>query len=286
MRREFVCGLVAAFSCATAAAGTSGSFVVGQRGHVLVPVSVNGGDARPFVVDTAASQTVLDAQEFRALGRIDAPSDAHPPHARGAHGTYAARPARVGSLALWQLEQRDQMAALMTLSELTHGKQPDFAGVLGLPFFSRFRLDFDYPQRRITLDALDDELRACDICDPDAAIKVMPLIGGLPSIPVTVNGLQMTALLDTGASRTLFNEAAISALGLADAGTGEAIGRVSIALGSIPARDHDAARIDLPIFRTLRLETEPAIILGIDYLASGRMVLDLQAGLVWFKPAS
>ena len=39
-----------------------------------------------------------------------------------------------------------QVAALMTLSELTRGNAPDFVGVLGLPFLARYRLDIDYPE--------------------------------------------------------------------------------------------------------------------------------------------
>lgn len=286
MRRFTFALLIAGFAPLVAAAGASGTFEAGKRGHVLVPVSVNGGETRPFVVDTAASQTVLDAGEFAALAGDESAPGSHGAHARGAHGSFAARPATVESLALWQVEQRDLLAALMTLSDLTHGTEPDFAGVLGVPFLRNYRVDLDYPKRRLAFDEPNGGLPACDICASDAAIAVTPLNGGLPSVPVTVNGLRMTALLDTGASRTIFNEAAISALGLAQAGTGEAIGRVSIALGSLPAREHDAARIDLPVFKTLKLDKQPALILGIDYLGAGRMVLDLAAGQLWFKPAS
>ncbi len=277
--------LVAGFAPLVAAAGTSGTFEAGKRGHVLVPVSVNGGATRPFVVDTAASQTVLDAGEFAALAGSESAPAGHGAHARAAHGSFAARPATVESLALWQIEQRNQFAALMTLSELTHGKEPDFAGVLGVPFLRNYRLDLDYPARRLALEEQDGELPACDICDPASAVPLGMLPGGLRSVPVTVNGQQMTALFDTGAARTILNEAAVAALGLTEAGFGESIGTASIALGSLPARDLPVSRIDLPVFGTLQLDEQPALILGIDYLGAGRMVLDLAAGQVWFKAA-
>ncbi|MBX3704323.1 MAG: aspartyl protease family protein [Steroidobacteraceae bacterium] len=285
MRKSAFALLVAGLAPLVAAAGTSGTFEAGKRGLVLVPVSVNGGEARPFALDTAASHTVLDAAEFAALAGNDAVPAAAGAHAGGAHGSFAARPANVDSLSLWGAEQRGQFAALMTLSDLTRGKQPDFAGVLGLPFLQRYRLDLDYPQRRLVLEEQDGDLPPCDICDPAAAVPLGTLRGGLRSVPVTVNGQQMTALFDTGASRTIFNEAAIAALGLTEAGFGESIATASIALGSLPARDHAVARIDLPVFNTLGLVGKPALILGIDYLGAGRTVVDLQAGLVWFKPA-
>lgn len=277
--------LIAGFAPLVAAAGTSGTFEAGKRGHVLVPVSVNGGEARPFAVDTAASHTVLDAGEFAALAGNEGAPGAHGAHARGAHGSFAARPTSVESIALWQAEQRGQFAALMKISDLTPGKEPDFAGVLGLPFLQRYRLDLDYPARKLVLEEQDGDLPACDICDPASAVPLGTLRGGLRSVPVTVNGQQMTALFDTGASRTILNDAAIAALGLTEAGFGESIGTASIALGSLPARNHAVARIDLPVFGALGFDGKPALILGIDYLGAGRTVVDLQAGLVWFKPA-
>lgn len=285
--RKFACALfVAGFAPFVAAAASSGTFEAGKRGHVLVPVSVNGGEPRPFALDTAASRTVLGRKEYAELGSTSPPAGDHGGHARGAHGSFAAQLVRLDSVALWDERQPDQLAALMTLEELTPGKRPDFAGVLGLPFLNRYRLDLDYPARRLSLEAQDGDLPACDICDPGSAVALGTLRGGLPSVSVTVNGREMQALFDTGASRTILNEAAVTALGLTDAGTGESIGTVSLALGSLPARDHQVSRIALPVFGTLGLDDEPALILGIDYLAAGRTVVDLEAGLVWFRPAS
>lgn len=285
MRKFASALLVAGFAPFVAAAGSSGTFEAGKRGHVLVPVSVNGGEARPFVIDTAASQTVLGRKEYAELGSTSPPAADYGGHARGAHGSFAAQLVRLESVSLWDERQSGQLAALMTLDDLTPGKVPDFAGVLGVPFLSNYRLDLDYPARKLMLEPQDGDLPACDICDPAASVPLGMLHGGLRSVPVTVNGLQMRALFDTGASRTILNEAAVAALGLADAGMGESIGTVSLALGSLPARDHQVSRIALPVFRTLGLDDEPALILGIDYLGAGRTVVDLQAGLVWFRPA-
>lgn len=286
MRKFASALLVAGFVPFVAAAGSSGTFEAGKRGHVLVPVSVNSGEARPFVIDTAASQTVLGRKEYAELGSTSPPAGDHGGHARGAHGSFAAQLVRLDSVTLWDERQPDQLAALMTLEELTPGKVPDFAGVLGLPFLSNYRLDLDYPARKLTLDPQDGNLPVCDICEPGSAVALGRLPGRLPSVYVTVNGREMKALFDTGASRTILNEAAVAALGLTDAGTGESIGTVSLALGSLPARDHQVSRIALPVFRTLGLDDEPALILGIDYLGAGRTVVDLQAGRVWFRPAS
>jgi predicted aspartyl protease len=282
MRTSIFLFVVAGLAPLASFAGASGSFESGLRGHVLVPVSVNGAEARPFAVDTAASQTVLDAAAFASLGG-DGPVPAH--GAQGAHGSFAARGVAIESLSLWEAEQRAQLAALMTLSDLTRGKEPDFVGVLGLPFLGKYLLDIDYPARRLVLHDRSGQAPACDICSASSAIPVTPLNGGLPGVPVTVNGIAMRALLDTGAARTILNAKAIAVLGLSSSGTGEGIARASIALGGGSPRPHEVSHVDLPVFQTLGLGDEPALILGIDYLSAGRVVLDIEAGQAWFRPA-
>jgi predicted aspartyl protease len=275
-------------------AGASGNFERGERGHVLVPVSVNGAEAKAFAVDTAASQTVLDLKNFGSLAAGEAESAPQAPvahgapdagGAQGAHGTFVARGVSVDSLSLCQAEQRGQVAVLMTLSDLTHGEEPDFVGVLGLPFLRKYVLDIDYPARRLALHERPGSATGCDICSTDSAIPVASLLGGLPSVPVTVNGVAMRAVLDTGASRTVLNDKALAALGLAGAGTGEAVSRASLALGQGAPRPHDVSYLDLPVFGALGLADEPALILGIDYLSAGRVVLDIGSGRAWFRPA-
>ncbi len=283
--RTSVCLFLFAFLSPLAAlGGTGGSFERGARGHVLVPVSVNGAPARPFAVDTAASQSVLDSAAFAEFGGGGGPAQS--PHAQGAHGSFAARGVAVESLSLWQAEQRGQVAALMKISELTRGQEPDFVGVLGLPFLGKYLVDVDYPARRLVLHERSGQAPACSICTVDDSIPVTPLNGGLPGVPVTVNGIAMRALLDTGASRTILNERAVAVLGLADAGTGEAIAHATIAFGKGLPRQHAVSHFALPVFRTLGLADEPALILGIDFLSAGRMALDLEAGKAWFRPAT
>jgi predicted aspartyl protease len=281
MRTSTSLFLFAVLAPLAALAGTSGNFERGARGHVLVPVSVNGAPARPFAVDTAASQSVLDSGAFAGFGGGDPQS----PPAHGAHGSFAARGVAVESLALWQSEQRGTVAALMKISDLTRGQEPDFVGILGLPFLGRYVVDIDYPARRLVLHERAGGAAACEICAADGAIPLTPLNGGLPGVPVTVNGIAMKALLDTGASRTILNERAVAALGLAEAGTGEAFAQAAIAVGGGTPRQHAVSHFALPVFRTLGLADEPALILGIDYLSAGRLALDLEGGKAWFRPA-
>ena len=286
MRRLVPGILFAGIAASAAIAGTGGTFVVGNHGHVLVPVSVNGAEEKLFVVDTAASQIVLDPEQFPSLEAGQPLTGAHPSGAHGAHGALQARPTRLRSINLWQSALHDQTAVLMKVGQFTPGHEPDFAGVLGIPYLRRFRLDLDYARRRISLDEIGGDLPDCDICTAASAVKVVPLIGGLPSVTVNVNGRSLVAVLDTGAAFSVVNDAAAAALGLASERPGEPGARVSLSFGAATPIQQEVRQVQLPVFTTLGLANEPAMILGIDYLGTGRMVLDLAGGQVWFKAAS
>ncbi|MBX9700339.1 MAG: retroviral-like aspartic protease family protein, partial [Acetobacteraceae bacterium] len=98
----------------------------------------------------------------------------------------------------------------------------------------------------------------CDFSRPNA-IPVLPA-GNLPFVPMSVNGWPVTALLDTGAERTLVAETLLPALGLAidprrlAVQTG-ATGRTAprplaqlrrVRLGSFELADHMVAVINRP----------------------------------------
>jgi len=286
MRKLLTGVLVAGFWCSAATAASSGTFVVGQRGHVLVPVSINGAEAKHFVLDTAASQTVLDPGQFPALKAVSPPPGSGFHAAHGAHGAVESQPTRLRTVALWQSELQDQPAALMSLAQLTPGHEPDFAGVLGVPYLRRYRLDLDYPKRRVTLDEIDGDQPACDICTAATAIEVTPIIGGLPTVVVNVNGQRLIALLDTGAAYSILNDAATVALGLSGVRQGSPAANVSMALGDMPPVEHEVRLTGLPVFARLGLTSPPAVILGIDFLGVGRTVLDLASNRVWFAAAA
>jgi len=269
---------------ATPAMDASGAFEIGRYGHILVPVSIDGGPPRTFAVDTAASHVVLDQTTFRDL--MPAESAAAGDAARaahGAHGTLAAALTRLDSVMLWQRESKDLDAVLLPVAGLGHRGPPDFDGVLGIPYLSRFLVDIDFETRRLALyDRADAS--SCRLCPPQEAVALDTLVGGLKAIRVTLDGVPLRALLDTGAARSVLNPAAAERLPDWGTGTGQP-SPATITIGRrVVVQTPRPEALDLPVFGTLGLADKPAMILGLDILGSGRLVLDLAGSTAWFMP--
>lgn len=262
--------------------GPSGRFEIGAYGHILVPVSIDGGPARIFAIDTAASHTVLDRSTFN--DRVPAGPASAGGTAHGAHGTLTATVTRLDSVSLWEDEVSGVDAVLLPVANLAHGGPPDFDGVLGIPYLSRFLIDIDFPNRTLALRDRGDAA-ACDVCQPEDAVALDTLMGGLKGIRLVMDGVPMIAVLDTGAARSVLNPAAAGRLQSSRAEGLEVPPMAAITIGSrLVAHKPRPDTIALPVFATLGLDEEPAMILGLDILASGRLVLDLAGAAAWFLP--
>ena len=113
-----------------------------------------------------------------------------------------------------------------------------------------------------------------------------------PRLTIRLNGVEVPAVLDTGARGTIINWAAAKAIGLTPDTPGlvkgtDVRGATTHATPSVKAklarlsidtaemRDRDIRIADLPVFKVLGFEAEqPAVILGIDMFADRRFVID------------
>ena len=117
---------------------------------VVVPVSINGGPERPFVLDTGATLTCLDAAVADSLGLPSRP---------GVRGTGAGI-GGAGSVGIVQADSfrvggataYDLTICTLDLSAI-EGAGLDADGLVGLNFLTSFRVGLDFETRTLTLDA-------------------------------------------------------------------------------------------------------------------------------------
>jgi predicted aspartyl protease len=173
---------------------------------VLVPVSVNGIEGT-FVLDTGAGRTVVtpDAVEYfglvldewtastmRGVGGIERRRNADP------------RSVELGGVALHRRSlAKDATLRVMTLPRDTvNGQRTD--GLLGRDFLSMFDLDLDFPKRTLTLyDVPGCTGRFLPWTESYLSVPVENPAESALVVPVTLDGVPLRALLDSGASRTL-----------------------------------------------------------------------------------
>lgn len=284
MLTQLTIGLLAGLTLPAHASGAVAgqeTFEYGVYGHMLVPVSIAGGPPRTFAFDTGASHVVLDqatyASQFPSAASQSGGSGAH-----GAHGTIATTPVQLDSVRLWDSEQENLQGIVLPIEALGHKGTPDFVGVLGIPYLSRFELDIDFARQTLTMNEHADGA-VCEVCQQEGAIELGVLPGGLISLNLTVNGRPLLAVLDSGAAKSVLNAAAAELLTDSNPVSGDTImANVGIG-GDFVSQPTEVALLELPVFRVLGLEQQPAMILGLDVLASAHLRLDIEGRKAWFQ---
>jgi predicted aspartyl protease len=262
-------------------------FTLGPRGHILLPVSINGSESGIFALDTAASANVIHPRFAQKIG-LDL-SDVNEQAAHGAYGNLTIRQTTFESMSVGGLERNDIDAAVIDLSYV-EGPDMQLDGLIGAPFLRNYDVTIDFANRSIELVTPGKK--------QDGGGHSFSLeYGALIYLDVVLDDQPITAILDTGAGRSAINFAAAEALGItlpempeSAHGHGPAsmhepsatIPNVTLELGnsSLSSKAH-VGIVDLPVFASLGLSDKPAMILGTNFLESRKMEIDYQNKMLY-----
>jgi predicted aspartyl protease len=262
----------------------------------VVPVRVGTQDTLQFVLDTAAYSTVVAPWVRDRLGLPE--SAAATDTARGAGGQE--RVYRTLRLDDMQLGDRVVSPIDATIVDLSRFEQSEvrYAGILGNTVLKAFDVVVDLPNRRLRLYPIDE-----DGVSPVPDLETMHRVafedvyggaGGFVKFRLSIGDNEADALLDTGASESIFNPKAAALAGWSEA-EAEADGVQaqalnssvsanvythtvdSVRVGSAQFPRSDIRVIDLPVFQSLGM-TGSAVILGNDLIADRRLVIAYSTG--------
>jgi predicted aspartyl protease len=184
---------------------------------VLVPVVVNGISGS-FILDTGAALTVVTpdavghfglaldewtATTMLGIGGVERRRNANP------------RSVELGGVALHRRSlARDATLRVATLPRtMVGGRQVD--GLLGRDFLSLFDLDVDFPRQTLTLYEVDGCAgRFLPWTEPYLSVTVDNPTESALVVPLTVDGVTLRALLDSGASQSLVSRSGMARLQL------------------------------------------------------------------------
>jgi len=185
-------------------------------GFLCVPASV-GDVAVRLMIDTGSNAGLVDPRAVAALGLAAAAAPPIPLRGTGGNGTIdriALLPLRLGSLSLGRVA--------MPVGNLPGrpGGTPAVIGFLGGDVLQHFDLDLDLPGRTLSLWSVQPGPGPCALPPgwPEPHDRVaLQIADGRPTLPVTLDGHRLTALLDTGARSELLALRAAQRLGLSEA---------------------------------------------------------------------
>lgn len=242
-------------------------------GRVMVPVMVDSQGPFRFIVDTGATRSALSPGLVGRLG-LEAGSGA-PVRVVGVTGEVVAQTVRVGRL---------EAGALQLLNvDLPIIEPRVFAeadGILGVDGMAGKRLDIDFDTDRVSITQSRGERAAGGFL----IVPVERRRGGMLIVDARIGRVRGRALIDTGAERTLGNPelqrrlrldprhdgepgVATQIYGATDAvQSGESLIAPEIRIGDALLDNLEVTFADLPVFRYWKLDTVPALLIGMDLL--------------------
>src|ERR1700722_16903116 len=243
-------------------------------GRIVAPVMINGRGPFRFMLDTGASRTVVAESTLAKLDRLVDPNTCVP--VSGVTGSELAAVVHIDTLDAGDLHFRD-----LSLPVLTGPVLYGIDGILGMDGFDGLRLSADFIKDRITISSS----RAEHVGLSYSTIPVKFVSERLLMIDVQVGRVPVKAIIDTGGLRTIGNEALLAALVKGHQHISQSLqtsvvdatqvsrpgmmGRVPVVrLGSATIEDLDVTFGDFAIFGKWGLESEPALLIGMDVLGT------------------
>jgi predicted aspartyl protease len=252
-------------------------------GWLVIPVVFGEkGDTLRFIVDTGASRSAVSAGTVRRYGlrprgRVEAV---------GASGPASLRVVALPTLGIGTIEVRNLPALVLDDATLTpFGGRLDgydaLDGVLGVDILRRFDVLLDAPSGRMVLFAPGRE--PGDLEERvSAPVTISSRSTPLLRHQVEINGVRMTAVLDSGSRRVVLNSTAARLAGVeVVTGSGErnapgvgaqettqhAVTIDRLHAGGLTLQSVDGHMADLPVFAALGLGSTPAVLLGAPILS-------------------
>jgi predicted aspartyl protease len=249
----------------------------GRIGMIVAPVMINGQGPFRFMLDTGANRTVLANGTVAKLALQSSPDDRT--LVRGISGLTTVPLVHVASVASGTLQIHDLSAPVMSGAVFE-----DIDGILGVDGLAGMRLTADFVRDRVVISASSG-------ASPSA---LYTLHGRFVSerlllVQARINGISTAAIIDTGTTRTLGNEALLAALTHAyPAATAAATaaakdGAVDVTDTAQPGTERRIPTLrfgtadinnlqvifgDYGVFKTWGLQDKPALLLGMDVLGS------------------
>lgn len=258
-------------------------------GRVWVPVQIDGKGPFRLVLDTGAQRSAIVESVAHRLGR---PLDESPPvRLHGATGTSVTPTIQVDMLSVGDVWMRSER--LPVLADAFGGAD----GLLGTDGLQDRRIYIDFRADYVDIAQSHDRRAGRGF----VALPFLEDSGNLLVVNAQVGGVDVRAVIDTGAQATVGNEALRTALrrqvarqnrgedqihgATGDIQTGQGARVSPIRLGDLQVRDAHVTFKDLHIFNLWELTDTPALLVGMDILGLvDTLVIDYRRRELHIKP--
>ncbi|KQW71710.1 hypothetical protein ASE17_02125 [Phenylobacterium sp. Root77] len=283
MHAIFALALAAAAALTPSSAPPSSPLIEHSSGLPVTEVQIEGHGPYRFIIDTAASSTVI-------LPSLHAALPVTLKKRGGLEVSGAAGKAAVETVAIKELETQGRRFSGLTAFDMPPGPIDALQvhGILGADVLAHAILDIDMAAGQWAIHD-EEPVLASSAREHRTAITLDDALA--PRVTVWLDGYPIDAVVDTGARATIVNWHAAALLGLNPESEGLRAGGTlkGVSSHATPSSVHTARKLevagaviakpdfriaDLPVFQTVGLADKPGMILGMDHLGRFRTIID------------
>jgi len=262
-------------------ADTSVELTRAQSGHLLLPVTLEGGEPRTFILDTGASHTAITQPVAEEIGFVSQWETYDPVQSLNAR--FDAERYEIEQLGVPGL---DAVSVNSVVIPVPADHPLPVAGLLGADAIEADRYEIDFDALQLTVDSAAP-------LHPDGIVERRGLLIG--EAQLRRRSRPVHVIIDSGSSRTLVSRQlrrhlsdasvqisiSIAVTGIEDADGEEARPVLirQLQIGGLCIDQAPALQSDLDVFDAMGWADEPAIILGMDTLRHARIRVDRTAGV-------
>lgn len=245
-----------------------------RAGRIVAPVQINGAGPFRFILDTGANRSALSAATAEKLG-LEADENS----TVSVHGITGS--AVLPVVQVDEFRAGDLVFERQRLPVLPSAVFGGVDGILGIDALQFARVEVDFERDRVTIRRSSGARAPAGYLVVPARLKH----GGLLLVNGRVGKVPVKAILDTGAERSLGNEALRQALFLRERDPREGVATTvigatpqlaegtsfvtpAIAIGGARLTNLTVTFSDLHVFKVWSLLDEPALLIGMDLLGT------------------
>jgi hypothetical protein len=251
---------------------------LGIEKHLRIPVMIGDSGPFDFILDTAASRSTITQPLVTALSLI-ALVESEKTIVHGTTGFTEIK--RFGSLQLDFGDGYKWETGIVPALNSMHTEGKPFYGILGSDFFESHAIEIDAIAGKLRMAESIDDFKV----DMTAATPIYEVAHGIWGFDAILNGSQVTALLDTGARRSIVNTVAVPATeataeiteiqgSSGHSGRGVAATEQVVTVGGHVWQDLTLDVSDLHVFTQLGIASEPVMIFASDLLFEYSLIID------------
>jgi predicted aspartyl protease len=243
-----------------------------RAGRIVAPVEINGHGPLRFILDTGANRSAMSAATAQALGLVADEGSTVSVH--GITGSAVLPVVDVKSFRVGELVFENQRMPVLPAAVFG-----DADGILGIDCMQQARIEVDFEHDLVTIRRSTGRRAASGYLVVPARLRH----GGLLLVNARVGNVPIKAVLDTGAERSLGNEALRTALlqrwhqpqesvatmvigATSQLAQGMSFEAPAIAIGGARLTNLTVTFGDLHVFEVWSLQQEPALLIGMDLL--------------------